>query len=307
MPTKNQTKEDQLEEVEERAYHWHDRLLVVPLLLTAVAIFSLGIVTNNKSDAVGIAANARGTGYAVVFDDGAVKRYGAIKSDPVFGDRIPASDITNVVSRSRGGAWAISSTGAVYSIGGAPYQGGLDGSIPPYPIIDLVPTPNENGYRLIGADGGVFDFNANTLTDGSLPDTGVAGDLLPDPIVAGASSSSGDGYWLVTSAGKVFAFGDAAFSGDLTQNGNEIGEARIVDVWAQPNSNRDYVLTSSDGRTFSFPGGDSIPCLAPSTTIASDSVNALTTQKNGDDCWFVSKDGSVTTAGSAQLLAPSEN
>jgi hypothetical protein len=66
------------------------------------------------------------------------------------------------------------------------------------------------GYRLVGADGGVFDFGDSPYA-GSLPGLGIS----VDDIVGMARDPGGSGYWLVGADGGVFSFGDAPFLGSL--------------------------------------------------------------------------------------------
>jgi len=67
-------------------------------------------------------------------------------------------------------------------------------------------SPSGAGYRLIGADGGVFAF-------GDDPFHGSMGGLtLNAPVIGIARDSATGGYWEVATDGGVFAF-DAAFFG----------------------------------------------------------------------------------------------
>ena len=64
-----------------------------------------------------------------------------------------------------------------------------------------------SGYRLVGADGGVFDFG------GAAYDGSTAGLHVNKPIVGMASTRGG--YVTVASDGGIFAFGTAGFYGSL--------------------------------------------------------------------------------------------
>ena len=65
--------------------------------------------------------------------------------------------------------------------------------------------PGGNGYWLVAADGGIFDY-------GSAGFFGSAGYLrLNNPVVG--VTSDGNGYWLVASDGGIFSYGDAPFFG----------------------------------------------------------------------------------------------
>ena len=72
------------------------------------------------------------------------------------------------------------------------------------PIVGIVPTVDDHGYFMVGADGGVFTFG-DAKFEGSCPGiggcSGTAVAVMPD--------ASGNGYWLVTNTGHVYAFGDA--------------------------------------------------------------------------------------------------
>jgi hypothetical protein len=61
------------------------------------------------------------------------------------------------------------------------------------------------GYRMVGQDGGVFDFGGAGYY-GSLPHKNI---VPATPVVGMASTPSGLGYWLVTQGGHVYPFGDA--------------------------------------------------------------------------------------------------
>jgi hypothetical protein len=76
--------------------------------------------------------------------------------------------------------------------------------------VGIAASPDGGGYRVVGADGGVFAFGDAGYA-GSLPGKAVA---LHD-IVGLAGTPDGGGYWLVGADGGVFAFGDAPFRGSL--------------------------------------------------------------------------------------------
>jgi hypothetical protein len=56
------------------------------------------------------------------------------------------------------GYWLVTSTGQVYSYGGATYYGGMDGRHLNKPIVGIASTSDGKGYWLIASDGGVFAF-----------------------------------------------------------------------------------------------------------------------------------------------------
>ncbi len=96
---------------------------------------------------------------------------------------------------------------------------------------------SSTGYRLIAADGGVFDFGASSYLG-----TGGNG------TVAAAGTSDGSGYWTVTSSGVVNALGTARFFGDLTTT----SLARPIVGMATTPDDGGYWLVASDGGIFSY-------------------------------------------------------
>ena len=104
------------------------------------------------------------------------------------------------------------------------------------------PTPDGQGYWVVSANGGVFNFG----------DAGFFGSLggirLVAPIVAMAATPDGMGYWLVASDGGVFTFGDAGFFGSL---GGTRLVAPIVGIRDTPDGHG-YWLYGADGGIFTY-------------------------------------------------------
>nr|MDA8342314.1 hypothetical protein [Actinomycetota bacterium] len=75
------------------------------------------------------------------------------------------------------------------------------------PVVGMAPAPNNGGYWLVAADGGVFAFGSATF-HGSM-----GGKHLNAPVTAIDATPSGMGYRLVARDGGVFDFGDATFYG----------------------------------------------------------------------------------------------
>jgi cell wall-associated NlpC family hydrolase len=75
------------------------------------------------------------------------------------------------------------------------------------PVVGMAPTPDGQGYWLVGADGGVFAYG-DAAYYGS-----PVGFHLAAPVVGMAPTPDGQGYWLVGADGGVFAYGDAAYYG----------------------------------------------------------------------------------------------
>ncbi|MCZ7525969.1 MAG: hypothetical protein M5U14_06020 [Acidimicrobiia bacterium] len=172
----------------------------------------------------------------------------------------------------RSGGWDVDGDGV---------PGGCDEQ-PPVP-----PRPSGRGYRLVGPDGGVFDFGEASFT-GSL-----AGTRLNGPVVAAAGSPTGRGYWLAGADGGVFAFGDAGFHGSaaaLPLRGPVV--AMTPAPWGDG-----YWLLGGDGGVFAF--GDAgfhgsaavLPLRGP--------VVAIAATPTGHGYWLVGADGGVFAFGDA--------
>ncbi len=98
------------------------------------------------------------------------------------------------------------------------------------------------GYRLVGADGGVFSFG-DAQFYGSM-----VGTKLNQPAVGITSTPDGNGYWLVGADGGVFAFGDAQFYGSMV--GTKLNQP-VVGITSMPDG-KGYWLVGADGGVFSF-------------------------------------------------------
>ncbi|HZI37908.1 MAG TPA: hypothetical protein VFF24_06345, partial [Acidimicrobiia bacterium] len=98
------------------------------------------------------------------------------------------------------------------------------------------------GYWLVAADGGVFNFG-DAVFHGS-----TGGIKLNQPIVGMAPTPFGNGYWLVASAGGVFGFGDAVFHGST--GGIKLNQP-IVGMASTP-TGEGYWLVARDGGVFGF-------------------------------------------------------
>ena len=110
------------------------------------------------------------------------------------------------------------------------------------PVVGAAAHCQDEGYRLVASDGGVFAFGRAAFF-------GSTGGLrLNQPMVGMASTPSGRGYWLVARDGGVFAFGDAGFHGSM---GGQHLNAPVVGIAATP-SGRGYWLTAADGGVFAF-------------------------------------------------------
>jgi hypothetical protein len=98
--------------------------------------------------------------------------------------------------------------GSIPGLGPHPAGSGLPNSLNA-PIVGMVPSFDDGGYFMVGADGGVFGFGDARFA-GSCP--GIVGGCA-GAAVAVMPDHSGNGYWVVTKAESVYAFGDAPYLG----------------------------------------------------------------------------------------------
>jgi hypothetical protein len=162
---------------------------------------------------------------------------------------------------------------------------------PPARVTVIVQPPP--AYRLLGADGGVFDFGSAPYEHSCL-DTPIS----CGRITGGASYRDGLGYWLTNAEGSVFSFGDAPFLGSLPGLGQ--GENDIVAMTATPDGGG-YWLVGADGSVYAFgdaPYAGSLPGLG----LSVGDVVGLAPTADGGGYWLVGADGSVYAFGDAPYL-----
>jgi hypothetical protein len=236
-----------------------------------------------------------------------------------------AADSDGDISRN---AWVVDSTGHVFGqsdLSGPPANNFGDASnlMLNQPIVGMTPTSDGQGYWLVAADGGIFDY-------GDAGFYGSAGSIhLNQPIVGMSVSPDGQGYTLVASDGGAFTYGDAHFYGSLpgvlkpgqtlnspiegivtTPDGGgywmvaadggiftfgdapflgSLGSQHLASPIAGMFANgTGYTLVSQDGRLYPFagppaPAGPTTPSASPTTTKTTTSTTATTTTQPPDD------------------------
>ena len=205
---------------------------------------------------------------------------------------------------------------------------------------DLAPGPSDvhaaaavgdNGadYRMVAADGGIFDFGDATFhgSTGSVslnrPMVGMAatadgggywlvasdggifafgdagffgsagGETLWAPVVGMAATADGGGYWEVSADGFVQAFGDAGFYGSLA--GRPLRKP-VVGMAATPDG-AGYWLVASDGGIFAF--GDAVFAGSTGSIRLNKPVVGMAASPDGAGYWLVASDGGIFAFGSA--------
>jgi hypothetical protein len=145
------------------------------------------------------------------------------------------------------------------------------------------------GYRMVGSDGGIFDFGEATFW-------GSTGGLtLNKPVVGMASTPSTSGYWLVASDGGVFSYGDARFYGSM--GGKPLNEP-IVGMASTPKGDG-YWEVASDGGIFSF--GNAQFYGSTGSMHLNRPIVGLAATPDGKGYWLVASDGGIFAYGDAQF------
>ena len=205
----------------------------------------------------------------------------------------------------------------------------------PAPIVVSPVTSNE-GFWLLGRDGGVFSFgtaqfygsignlgqNRQIVSMAAKPDgTGywfvgadggifaykapfwgsTGGVRLTKPIVGMASTPSGRGYWLVASDGGIFAFGDAGFFGST----GAIALNKPIVGMAPTPSGKGYWLVASDGGIFAF--GDAKFFGSTGNIQLNQPIVGMASAPSGKGYWFVAADGGIFGFGDAPFFGSAVN
>lgn len=154
-------------------------------------------------------------------------------------------------------------------------------------VLGIQKSATGNGYRLVGSDGGVFDYG-DAIFYGSF-----AGHALNAGMVGIAHTGDDLGYWLAAADGGVFSFGDAAFHGSVPPTSLN---APVVSFEATSTGNG-YACCAADGGIFCF--GDATFHGSLGSNIVINMVDFALRPQN-DGYWILGEDGSVHAFGSAQ-------
>jgi N-acetylmuramoyl-L-alanine amidase len=161
------------------------------------------------------------------------------------------------------------------------------------PVVGMAPDPATSGYWILGADGGVFAFDAPYFgSTGGLP--------LHAPVVGMAATANGGGYWLVASDGGVFTFGDASFHGST----GSVALTRPVVAMAADPATGGYWLVASDGGVFAFDA----PFFGSTGAVhLNEPVVGMAVTADGGGYWLVASDGGVFSFGDARFHGSTGN
>jgi hypothetical protein len=202
--------------------------------------------------------------------------------------------------------------------------------------LESTPVAGNEGFWLLGKDGGVFSFGTAKYYgsighlagakqvvsmaadpdgvgywfvggDGGIfaykaPFWGSTGAIkLTKPIVGMSPTPSGKGYWLVASDGGIFAFGDAAFYGST---GAIKLNKPIVGMSPTP-SGKGYWLVASDGGIFAF--GDARFFGSTGNMTLNEPIVGMASTPSAQGYWFVARDGGIFGFGDAPFFGSAVN
>ncbi len=231
-------------------------------------MFSIQAATRQPSGATELVATSSGRGFWIAYADGSIEAAGdavdvdleiagTLSPSVTFADSpsAPEVPIHLAIVDDPPSAVLFTSAGRVIASNPSHHVGDLFGQLLNAPIVDAALDSDGSGYILLGADGGVFAFQADY--SGSIPQVlgrATAQDGAPVTLAAPAVQllqAPGGGYWIITEDGGVFSFGGAPFLGSVPGvlppgtglNGPIVG--------GLPYGNG-YLLVGSDGGTFNF-------------------------------------------------------
>jgi hypothetical protein len=215
---------------------------------------------------------------------------------------VPATTPGKSAHRAGHGYWLVDGRGQVFSFG--------LGKVPAAPtvpssekVVAIVPTADDQGYWLVGADGRV-SVAGDAKYHGDIPGLGVApagakaAKRLAAPIVGLMPSADGSGYLLVGSKGALYSFGDARPAGSCAKKGRCAGA--VVAAVANPGGKGYWLLTTS-GHIYSFDGARSLAQCTSQVSTSRSSVVAAAATADGKGLWALLADGAVCHVGDATL------
>jgi hypothetical protein len=253
-------------------------------------VSTLQVIDVDTISGVGIAPTLGDTGYRLLSNGmiSDLRTLGTPELPPNDLDTlevVPTPQIAITQLPNGNGDWTVSAGGLVVGWGYATFHGDVSGIHINAPIVGIAADRATGGYWLVGADGGVYSFDA--------PFHGSMGGMhLNSPIVGIAATPDGGGYWLVAADGGVFSFGDAAFWGSA---GSIRLNSPVVGMAADP-ATGGYWLVAADGGVFTYhapffgsEGGHRLNA----------GISGMASTTNGQGYWLVGADGGVFTFGNA--------
>ena len=160
------------------------------------------------------------------------------------------------------------------------------------------------GYWLVGADGGVFSFNAPFYGSGSTPVGPCTFSPQPPSTLDAslgcggiAATPTGNGYWLLNRYRYPAAFGQAASLNQGNCSGYQVSGPLWTGLASTP-TGRGFFIT--DGSGAAVPCGDAPQIFSGlDQYVLAAPVVGITATLDGKGYWMVSSDGGVFAVGDA--------
>jgi hypothetical protein len=238
-------------------------------------------------------------GYWLVGSDGGIFSFGSAPFHGSTGNLVLQRPVVGISpTAGNGGYWLVATDGGVFSFGNASFYGSIPGiglapanSTSPKrlnaPIVGMVPSADQKGYFMVGADGGVFSFGDATF-EGSCPAiggcVGAAVAVMPD--------GTGKGYWIVTKSGHVYSFGDATYYGAPGP------QAAAVTSAVRTANGRGYWILLANGTVDAY--GNAANLGGPTgSTGGANPASAIFATADGGGYWVAAANGAVFPYGDA--------
>lgn len=188
-----------------------------------------------------------------------------------------------------GQGWMVGADGHVFALN-APHFGDMAGRALNRPLVGMACTPSGNGYILVAADGGTFNFG-DARGCGSMANV-----RLNQPMVAIDITPSGNGCLMAAGDGGTFAFGDAGNCGSLAniRLNKPVAAIRITPT------GRGCLMAAQDGGTFAF--GDAGNCGSLANTRLNQPVVGIIVTPTNRGCVMAAGDGGIFTFGDARFF-----
>jgi len=233
------------------------------ILTAAGSVWEYGSVVDlpsvvSPADFVAGAATPTGGGMWAFAENGAVKALGdAVHYGDMAGIALNGPIIDAAITPDGGGYWLLGSDGGIFAFGNAEFHGSIQGLVnrivrPGFPasqwlaepIVGIVPSPENDGYWLVAADGGVFAFPGSLPFRGSVPGVLGPGGRLAKPI--NGMVAYGNGYLMSASDGGVFTFSNLSFLGSLGANPPAQSIVGLTPLPGLPTATVSQALVSGD-------------------------------------------------------------
>jgi hypothetical protein len=239
-------------------------------------------------------------GYWLVGTDGGIFTFGSAQFYGSTGSLKLQKPVVGIVpTTDDGGYWLDATDGGVFAYGDTQFYGSITGlGIHPSgsglpdsldaPIVGMVPSVDDGGYFMVGADGGVFAFG-DAKFEGSCP--GIGG--CAGAAVAVMPDATGNGYWVVTATGHVYTFGDAPYFGAPGPQ-----SVPVTSAVRAPNG-EGYMMLFSNGAIASYGQTAFDGCPVTSSYGGLNPATAIFVTSDGQGYWIATADGSVLSCGDA--------